>query len=131
MCSSDLIGTSTFTGGYTLQVAGNVGVSGDLTTFYSDERLKTRVGPITNALEKLQALDCFYYETNDLAVSFGFEREGRRVGLSAQQVQSVFPEAVKPAPFNNDYLTIQYEKLVPLVIQAVKELSDIIRNGHT
>jgi hypothetical protein len=125
------IGTSTFTGGYTLQVSGNVGVSGDLTTFYSDDRLKTRVGNITEALDKIRSLDCFYYENNELAVSYGFEKEGRRVGLSAQQVQKVLPEAVKPAPFNSDYLTIQYDKLVPLLVQAVKELSDIIRNGPT
>jgi hypothetical protein len=112
---------------YTLQVAGTIGASGDITALYSDERLKTKTGALTGALDKVASLDTFTYRNNELAQSFGFKDDYQRVGVSAQQVQKVLPEAVRPAPFDaenqsgQNYLTVQYEKLVPLLIEALKE----------
>ena len=112
---------------YNLQVAGTIGASGDITAFYSDERLKTKTGTLTGALDKVCSLDTFTYVNNELAQSFGFKDTKERLGLSAQQVQKVAPQTVSPAPFDaenqsgQNYLTVQYEKLVPLLIEALKE----------
>jgi|694.fasta_scaffold68864_3 hypothetical protein len=109
---------------------------GDVIAFYSDERLKTRVGTIENALDKIKQLTGFYYVNNDLAKSFGYKDEKIQVGLSAQEVQSVLPEVVTLAPFDTEfnennqvigsksgesYLTVSYDKLVPLLIESIKE----------
>jgi hypothetical protein len=104
--------------------------------YYSDERLKTKIGDIENAVEKVKTLDAFYYVENDLAKSFGYNSDKKQVALSAQDVQKVLPEAVTLAPFDmeddhetgetysksgENYLTVDYAKMVPLLIQAIKE----------
>ena len=94
-------------------------------------RLKTRISPIQNAIDKVKRLSGFTYQQNDLANQIiGQNDSQRKVGMSAQELQAVLPEAVRLAPFDNDngrsrsgqnYLTIQYEKVVPLLIEAIKE----------
>ena len=109
--------------GSTLGVSGAITCTGNITAFTSDIRLKTEIQPIENAVAKLLKLNGFTYEHNELAESLGYERNGERFsGVSAQDVKEVLPEAVKPAPANADYMTVQYEKLVPLLIEAIKEL---------
>ena len=58
---------------------------------------------------------------NDVAESLGYEVK-KQVGVSAQEVQKVLEEAVVPAPIDDKYLTVKYEKLVPLLLEAIKEL---------
>jgi hypothetical protein len=103
--------------------SGEIRATNNITAYYSDERLKTNLGPILNALDKVKKLDGFYHEANELAQSFGYIPI-REVGVSAQQVQTVLPEVVAPAPIDDNYLTVRYERLVPLLIEAIKELSD-------
>ena len=99
-------------------------INGDIIAFASDERLKTNISPITEALSKVKSIDGFTYNFNDTAKELGFDTEVDYVGVSAQKVQKVLPEVVRPAPSSDDYITVQYEKLVPLLIEAIKELSD-------
>jgi hypothetical protein len=101
--------------------ATTITATGNITAYFSDERLKTRLGLIENALAKVQTLDGFYYEPNETAQALGYEVK-REVGVSAQQVQAILPEIIAPAPIDNQYLTVDYERLVPLLIEAIKEL---------
>ena len=106
-------------------ITGAITATGNITAYFSDDRLKTKLGKIENALEKICSLDGFYYEANDLAQSLGYKAV-REVGISAQSVQSVLPEIVAPAPIDSKYLTIHYERTVPLIIEAIKELRNEI-----
>ena len=100
---------------------GEIRATGDITAGYSDDKLKTRLGNIENALDKVSAISGFFYEPNKIAQDLGFQAK-REVGVSAQEVQAILPEVVVPAPVDNQYLTVHYEKLIPLLIEAIKEL---------
>jgi hypothetical protein len=111
----------------------SVACSGNVTAYYSDERLKENIKPIEHALDKLEEIRGVTFNSNSLAGSFGYKDKKRQVGVIAQEVQKVQPEVVVPAPFDTDhygeslsgehYMTVQYDRLVPLLIEAIKELS--------
>jgi hypothetical protein len=99
--------------------AGEIRATNNVTAYYSDDRLKTRLGVIEDPIGKVMALSGFYYEANEVAQAFGYEVK-KEVGVSAQEVQAVMPEVVAPAPIDENYLTVRYERLVPLLIEAIK-----------
>jgi hypothetical protein len=113
----------------------NASLLGSLTQNASDSRLKTNVEQITGAINKVCALTGITYNWNELAFELSrLNPNTREVGVFAQDVQQVLPEAVSIAPFDmvdgkqesasgENYLTIQYEKLTPLLIEAIKELN--------
>jgi hypothetical protein len=101
--------------------AGEIRATNSVTAHYSDDRLKTKLGNIEGALAKVKTLSGFYYEANETAQALGYKPK-REVGVSAQSVQAVLPEVVVPAPIDEQYLTVHYDKLVPLLIEAIKEL---------
>jgi hypothetical protein len=113
-------------------VAGEFRATNAVTAFYSDRRLKTEISKIENALDKIDQLTGVVYTQNKLAEEFGYNDYSEQVGLYADDVKRVQPQVVKPAPFDLDenntsksgenYLTVQYEKLVPLLVQGIKEL---------
>lgn len=114
--------------------AGEIRATNQITAYYSDKRLKTEVAKITNALEKLEELTGVIYTQNKLAEQFGYNNYEEQVGLYAQDVNKVQPQAVKPAPFDiaedgssisgENYLTVQYDRLIPLIVEAIKELKE-------
>lgn len=101
--------------------SGEIRATNNITAFFSDDRLKTRLGNIENALEMLSTLNGFYYEPNETAQSLGYKVK-REVGLSAQEVQKILPEIVVPAPISDEYLTIHYDKIIPLLVESIKQL---------
>lgn len=100
---------------------GEIRATNNVTAYFSDDRLKTKLGKIENALDKLCSLEGFYYEPNATAQALGYEVV-REVGVSAQKMQEVLPEIVAPAPIDAQYLTVRYEKALPLIVEAIKEL---------
>jgi len=109
--------------GNTLIVSGSIEASGNITAFASsDERLKENIITIPNSLDKVKSLNGVLFNWKD-----GYEKVHaygtlRDVGVIAQDVQKILPEIVKEN-VHNRYLGVRYEKLTPLLLEAVKELS--------
>lgn len=120
------VGSTSDNGSGRLQVTGNFTATGEVTAYYSDERLKDFEGKVDNALDKIKSLNGYFYRENNVAKSLGYDNPNRQVGVSAQEVQSVLPEVVAPSPRDSEYLTVKYEKLVPLLIEAIKEQQEAI-----
>jgi hypothetical protein len=104
---------------------GQLDVEGDVVAFsttVSDARLKDNVQTIDNALAKVQALRGVSFDWN-----LGHRKGQHDIGVIAQEVQQVVPEVVREKTMNlvdgNDYLTVDYDKLVGVLIEAVKELT--------
>ncbi len=112
--------------------AGEIRATNEITAFYSDARLKNFHGTIDNALEKVTSLNGYYFTENEVAKSLGYNNDKMQVGVSAQEVLAVLPEAVAPAPIDEQYLTVKYEKLVPVLVEAIKalklELDEVKKN---
>ena len=116
----DSFGVGTAASGTT----GEIRATNEVTAYYSDDRLKDRDKNIENALDKLNQLNGFHYSPNALAESLGYNSLDKKVGVSAQEVLKVLPEAVTEAPIDPKYHAVQYDKLIPLIIEAIKELSN-------
>ena len=115
-----------------INASGAITSTGNIIAYYSDKRLKDINSEIENGLAVVRHLTGYRYSPNALAQQFGYDPDKTEVGLLAQDVQLYVPEAVCLAPFDTDengnsksgqnYLTIQYERLVPVLLQAIKEL---------
>lgn len=89
--------------------------TGDVTAFASsDINLKKDIEPIENALSKVSQLSGVTYNWKDES------KPDREAGVIAQDVQKVLPEIV--AEREDGTLAVRYERLVPLLIEAIKEL---------
>ena len=103
-----------------------VRATGEVTAFYSsDARLKENVTPITNALEKLSQIRGVEFDWTQSHIDSRGGEDGyfvRRhdVGVIAQEVEAVLPEVV--ADREDGFKAVKYEKMIPLLIEAIKEL---------
>ena len=135
----DASGLATFGG--ILQVNGDIRSNGNITAYYSDERLKTITEYVSDVLPTLSKIRVFRYNCNDLAASYGYDKNKKEIGLSAQEIQKYYPEVVSIAPFDakydeetkelisksgEKYLTLDYERLVPILLQGIKDLNNIV-----
>jgi hypothetical protein len=123
---------------YKLQVIGAIGASGDIVASYSDERLKDVTENIKDVLPILNKINGFRYICNDVGEKHGYDKSKKELGLSAQEIQKYYPELVSLAPFDSvydsetkqiisksgeNYLTLKYERLIPVLVQGIKELN--------
>jgi hypothetical protein len=88
--------------------------------------LKTRKGSIENALDLVDQLEGFFYVGNETAVANGLNPK-LDAGVSAQQVEKVFPTAIGHNYQGTDFKQVRYERLVPLLIEAIKELRNELK----
>ena len=91
--------------------------SGDVIAFgSSDERLKDDIQPIENSLNKVDKIGGYTFVWNDKQSTY----EGKDVGVIAQEIEEVLPEVVMTR--GSGYKAVKYEKIVPLLIESIKEL---------
>ena len=96
----------------------------------SDMRLKDKVSDVEGALDKINDLDIFYYKWKNCP-------DETHIGVSAQQVQTIFPELVKEndtndvSPETENYLTVDYQCLNVAGLQAIKELYQLVKQQQT
>ena len=112
-CQGNVTVTNNITAG------GTIRANGDVVAFYTSDRdLKTNIQTIDNALNKVMSLDGVTFNWNALATDK--DQNVREAGVIAQQVKEALPEAVTTR--DNGYLAVRYEQLVPLLLEAIKDL---------
>ena len=121
----------------------NLSARGNVTAYSSDKRLKENLKHIESPLDKVQKLNGYTFDWISGIEEVGFVPDHKKndIGLIAQEVNDVLPQAVAPAPFDmlwdkdkmknisksgENYLTVQYERLVPLLVEAIKDQQEQI-----
>jgi len=101
---------------YKLTVTGDMAATGDVIAYLSsDERLKDNVKPIENPIEKIKQIGGYTFDWNDNQSIY----KGNDVGVIAQEIEKVLPSLVNDR--DNGYKGVKYDKIVALLIEAVKD----------
>lgn len=105
---------------------GRLDASNDIVAYStSDERLKDNIVPIENALDKVSQIQGVEFDWKILSEQEKESvhgNEGHDIGVIAQEIEKILPEAVQTR--ENGYKAVRYEKIVPLLIQAINELQE-------
>lgn len=105
--------------------AGEIRASNEVTAYYSsDKRLKENIHLISDPITIINQISGYYFDWKDEYIESrggvdGFFVRKHDIGVLAQEIEKVLPEIV--ATRDNGYLAVKYEKLVPLLIEAIKE----------
>ena len=108
---------------HTWDFAGNYVAVGNITA-YSDERVKTNIEKIPNALDKISKLNGYTFDRTDFTpdAETGVMPNTRQTGVIAQEVLKVLPEAVILGDTPEDTMSVAYGNMVGLMVEAIKEL---------
>ena len=109
--------------GTTMAVTGAITATGDITAFLtSDKNLKTNITNISHALQKVNAINGVTYNWNEIAKGKDSTKtDDSEAGVIAQELAEVLPQVVTQR--GDGYLAVRYEKIIPLLIEAIKELA--------
>ncbi len=113
------IGMGSLTPSVRLQVAGDIianSIAGS-----SDLRFKTNITPIENPLQKVLQLRGVNFDWNKKAFPERSFSESKAIGFIAQEVEKVLPEVVQTEKTVEGYKAVQYDKVVALLVEAIKE----------
>ena len=120
---ADKVGIGTTSPAYKLQV-GNGGDGSEARAnawnLLSDARLKRDFTGLSDPLDMVEKINGYYFNWNT-----GLDNK-RQVGFSAQEVIKVLPEVVSEG--EDGYLSIEYGKMVPLLVESIKEQQKQIKN---
>ncbi len=115
------IGAGTDPSSIQLQVTGQIASTDNITAYYSsDISLKDNLRPIENALFKVNQIAGYEFDWNEKSHQIQQDK-GHDVGLVAQEVEKVLPEVIQIR--EDGIKAIAYEKVVPLLVQSIKELT--------
>jgi hypothetical protein len=106
--------------------AGRIDATNDIVAYSSsDIRFKENIQPIQNALEKINQIGGYEFDwKEETKIEHGYE--GHDLGVIAQEIEAIAPELVQTR--ENGYKAVKYDKLVSVLIQAIKELSQKIND---
>lgn len=99
----------------------NVEFKGDVKAYVSSDRfLKDNIKPIKKAIDKVKKIGGYEFDWNDNQTSY----KGHDIGVIAQEIEAVMPEIVTTR--DNGYKAVKYDRIVPLLIEAIKEQQEQI-----
>jgi hypothetical protein len=116
IASTGNVGINITTPGYTLHVAGSIYAANDITAF-SDQRYKQNIIRLDRSLDAIRSLNGYSYTRED------YRPGERQIGLLAQEVKEILPEAVSYDSINDKY-SVNYNCLTAPIVEAIKELYD-------
>ena len=109
-----------------LKVTGQIYATDNITAYYSsDITLKNNIRPIESAIFKVKQISGVRCDWNEKSSQIQQE-QGHDIGLIVQEVEKVLPEIVITR--ENGIKAIQYEKVEPLLVEAIKEQQTMIED---
>jgi hypothetical protein len=102
-----------------MTITGNI--HGNSLVVSSDRRLKTSVEPLNDNLDRVTKLRGVYFNWRNDSVYAGETK--RQIGVIAQDVEAIFPEATSSI-LDDEYLGVDYIQLIPVLVEAIRELSE-------
>lgn len=103
----------------------SIAAAGNITAYYSDERLKDIDKPIEGALEKIGKWRAVHYHANEIAGEYGYDMDKAEIGLLTQDIEKDFPELITEAPCaiddDTDYNTLSYDRVTTVLVAALQD----------